>query len=170
MIKYQGVLTTPGKNLTQVIAIHPKYRSAHMPLKWLKRQNIPFLPYIMLKSRQDANGNVMDIVLDFSTANGGVKEYIPPMGWRTGNRFRRIAYSMWGRVPETGYKNSLIIPKDQSETPYKMGETFFYCLVDGHYCGGYVTCPRKINDKQWKVTAVIWVNLRKGDPRIRGLY
>lgn len=169
MDSYKGVLTLSAKNSPEVLAIHPSYRRVHMPLKWLLRnytnkgKDISTLPYIMLSTRRSSNNNTR-FMLDFSHAGGGVQEYIPPLDWPTGDCYRRMLYSLNGEAPVSGYKQFLDLPINQA-TPYAMGKTLFYGIIDGHYCAGIVNTP-----SQAQAHIQVWVNRKKGDHTIGHIY
>lgn len=167
--KYEGSLTTEGKNSPEVLAIHPSYHSAHMPLKWLLREHtnkgkdISTLPYIMLTAVRDRNEHSLRYMLDFSHANGGVQEFIPPLNWPTGDCYRRLLYSLNGEAPLSGYKKILLLPSNQADTPYKMGRIPFHCIVNGHYGAGIVGIHSPADIE-------IWINGKKSDQTLRYIY
>jgi len=167
--KYTGFLTTEDKNSPEVLAIHPSYHSAHVPLKWLLRRHanigkdISTLSYIMLTAVRDRNKNSLRYMLDFSHANGGVQEFIPPLNWPTGDCYRRLLYSLNGEAPLRGYKKFLSLPSSQDATPYKIGIIPFHCIIDGHYGAGIVGIHSPAYIK-------IWVNRKKSDQTLRYIY
>jgi hypothetical protein len=171
MDSYEGVLTLSAKDDPEVLAIHPSYRRPHISLKWLLRnyankgKDISTLPYIMLTTEQSSDRNSTRFMLDFSHANGGVQEYIPPQGWPTSNRHRRMLYSLNGEAPVSGYKQFFHLPANRASTPYKMGEILFYGTIDGHYCAGIVNTPSRA-----QVHIQVWVNKKKGDQTVRYIY
>jgi len=168
---YEGALTIPAKDDPEVLAIHPSYHIIHMSLKRLLRnhtnkgKDVSTLSYIMLKAEPGSNGNKTRFLLDFSNAHGGVQESVPSRGWPTGNCYRRMLYTLNGEAPVNGYKQFLYLPADQASTPYSMGKTLFYAIIDGHYCAGVVNTPSR-----GQVYIKVWVNQKKGDQTIGHIY
>ena len=164
--KYEGSLTTERSKIVEVLAIHPQYNRIHMQLKWLVRDyankggDISKLPYISLTAVKDKQQKGARYMLDFSHANGGVQEYIPPDNWPAGDCYRRMLYSLNGEAPADGYKKFLPLPENQASTPYKMGTIPFYCKIDGHYCAGIVGIHSP-------TFITVWINQKKNDRVLR---
>lgn len=175
MTLYEGSLTSgEGDRPTEVLAIHPDFRGLHHPLNWLRRQYVnrtgrdaSTLRYVSLAVERDPDGAIRSAVLDFSHADGGAVEYIPPVGWPSGDLYRRVLHSMDRDAPRSEYLTGLSVLRDtQAATPYAMGSIFFHCVIDGHYGAGAV---RAFFDPSQDSQAFveIWVNQQQGDPRVR---
>ncbi len=174
MMRYTGFLTAGGKDAPEVLAIHPKYRGQHNPLDWLTRQytnrtgkNPESLNYVTLEAESDDRGQISTVSLDFSHANGGATEYLPPPGWPPANLHRRVLYSMDRNDPAVNYQSQLAIHQTQAESPYDMGDTFFYCVIDGHYCAGRASTFFDRGRDQQQASIEIWINEEKNNPVLR---
>lgn len=173
MTSYRGVLTTGGAGALQVVAIHPDFRGTHQPLNWLLRQFSEktgkpkeSLKYLRLIVERDAGRAVQGVFLDFSHADGGALEYEPPDGWPAGNLIRRIEASMT-MAPDIGYRSRFPIAQHQADTAYENGATFFYCMIDGHYCAGQVTTYSRRAGEVQEAHVQVTINRTRGDKRIR---
>jgi hypothetical protein len=173
MTWYKGVLTAGGHHSPQVVAIHPQFRGTHLSLDWLQRQytartgkDFATLHYLGLVIERDESGQITEVLLDFSRAEGGAVEFLPPEGWPASDRMRRVMYAM-DHAPEAGYETTLRIHRRQDSTPYKMGTTFFYCHINGHYCAGTANTYYDPGRKQQKASVRIWLNQQQGDRRLR---
>ena len=176
MTLYEGSLTSgEADRPREVLPIHPDFRGFHHPLDWLRRQyfiktgkDASTLRYVSLALERDPDGAIRSAVLDFSHADGGAVEYIPPVGWPSGDLYRRVLYSMDRDAPRSEYLTRLSVLRDtQAATPYAMGSIFFHCVIDGHYGAGAVTAFFGSRRARQEASVKIWLNQQPGDPRVR---
>lgn len=167
MQRYRGVVTAGGNRPVQILPLHPRYRGTHQPIDVVKRRyenttgrSVDSLRHLRLQV--DSSG---EVYLDFSSADGIATEYLPPDDWPTGNVLMRILYSMTA-APNAGYQSRLLVHRDQYQTPYDMGTTFFYCRFAGYFCGGRVSTFRNSRGVQ-EASVEIWHNTVQGDARLR---
>ena len=98
--------------------------------------HITFLPSLnadgsLAAIRQHGQASKLQtMVLDFSAANGGVQIYRPS------TRVIHYAFAEMTAAPQDGYQDTVTV-----DTSGDFDNTYFYCVIDGRYCKGYVGPP-----------------------------
>jgi hypothetical protein len=91
-----------------------------------------------------------DVVLDFSTAKGGVVLYEPPEKLLRLKRRSTIFRSM-RTAPVEGYRTRVML------SPAHKGGYYFYCRVNKRYGKGWITTPQLLG---WKNRRTVYANIQ----------